>query len=326
MSEYLSRLDFAWPLAWLLILLPLLGRYILPQERLLKETVRVPFLPLLIDELNLESQPERPSRVSQLLFWAVWFLLVSALSRPEYLSPPQQVIKPMRNIVLLLDVSGSMAKNDAQDGKTRLATVQETVRAFIEKRKTDRIGLVIFGAKAWPFAPLSEDKKALLARINQLKPGMAGEQTAIGDALGVAVKVLESATETDASKLAILLTDGNDTASQLPPPQAAQLAADHHVQVHTIAFGDINSSGEDKVDVKLMQDIARITGGKTWRAATSGDALSNIWKEIDALTPVQVKTLGWSWHLPLFMWPLGMALLLLVACCVVRFSRQQAQS
>ncbi len=141
---------------------------------------------------------------------------------------------------------------------------------------------------------------------------MVGQQTAIGDALGVAVKLLDHSLEADASKMAILLTDGNDTASQLQPTLAAQLAAAHHVMVHTIAFGDVNSSGEDKVDTALLENIAHITGGNAWRAATNRDALAQVWQQIDAQTPEQVKTLGLSWHHPLFIWPLALALLVLL--------------
>jgi Ca-activated chloride channel family protein len=223
--------------------------------------------------------------------------------------------------VLILDVSGSMAKNDVQGGATRLQAVQDSVRKFVAARKSDRIALVIFASSAWPFAPVSEDKQALQTRINQLAPGMIGQQTAIGDALGVGVKLLDSTANKDASKLAILLTDGNDTASQLAPPLAAQLAATHHVQVHTIAFGDLNSTGDDKVDLPLMQEIARITGGKSWTAASSGASLDSVWKEIDAITPVQVKSIGWSWHIPLFQWPLILALVLLILLAIGRFAR-----
>ncbi|MEB6377858.1 VWA domain-containing protein [Leclercia adecarboxylata] len=323
MFEYLSRIDFAWPWAGLLILLPLIGRYFLSREREVKEQVRVPFLPELIDELQLNSQPVRSGKLSSLLFWLIWLLLVVALCRPEYLTPPQHIQKPMRDVVLILDVSGSMGKNDVQGGATRLQAVQASVRKFVAARQTDRIGLVIFASKAWPFAPVSEDKQALQTRINQLSPGMVGQQTAIGDALGVGVKLLDGSANTEASKLAILLTDGNDTASQLAPELAAQLAAAHHVQVHTIAFGDLNSTGDDKVDLPLMQNIARITGGQSWTAANSGAALDSVWKEIDAMTPVQVKSIGWSWHVPLFQWPLLLALGLLILLAVGRFIRER---
>lgn len=323
MSELLSQLDFAWPWAWLLLLLPFLGRFLLPQNRQQKEHVRVPFLPNLIDELQLNSQPTHDGWLRGALFWLVWGLLVCALARPEYLTPPQHIEKPMRDMVLILDVSGSMDKNDVQGGITRLHAVQDSVRKFVTARKSDRIGMVIFASQAWPFAPVSEDKQALNMRINQLAPGMIGQQTAIGDALGVAVKLLDASPNKEASKLAILLTDGNDTASQLSPALAATLAAAHHVQVHTIAFGDPNSEGDDKVDLPLLQTIASTTGGKSWTAANSGAALDSVWQEIDAITPVQVKSIGWSWHLPLFAWPLGLAMMLLLILAVIRVIREK---
>ncbi|EAW1740515.1 VWA domain-containing protein [Salmonella enterica subsp. enterica] len=322
MSEYLSQIDFAWPWAWLVLFVPLLGRFLFTRERTVQEYVRVPFLPGLIESLLLNQQPERSGKVATCMFWLVWALLVCAIARPEHLTPPQHIEKPMRNIMLVLDVSGSMEKNDVAGGLTRLQAVQRSVQKFVSARKSDRIGLVIFANSAWPFAPVSEDKQALETRINQLVPGMAGQQTAIGDALGVTVKLLDSTGDKEASKLAILLTDGNDTASQLTPRLAAQLAASHHVQLHTIAFGDVNSSGDDKVDLSLMQDIARMTGGRSWTAENSGAALDAVWKEIDAITPVQVKSIGWSWRVPLFAWPLAAALLLLLAFQLYRIVRE----
>ncbi|UVC32118.1 VWA domain-containing protein [Pantoea sp. SOD02] len=312
MSEWFSRLDFAWPWAGVLLFVPLLMRFLITPQPQESEQVRVPFLPQLAEALQLNLAAPKPSWGARLLFWTLWILLVSALARPEYLLPPKTLIKPMRNIVLILDVSGSMEKGSGQNEQTRLQAVQQTVRTFISQRKNDRIGLVIFASQAWPFAPISEDKRALQSRIDQLAPGMIGQQTAIGDALGVAVKLLDNSLEMDAAKMAILLTDGNDTASKLDPKVAAQLAAAHHVMVHTIAFGDENSSEEDKVDTGLLTDIAAITGGHAWQAATHRDALAQVWQQIDAQTPEQVKTLGLSWHRPLFAWPLSLALLLLL--------------
>ena len=323
MSEWLTRIDFAWPWAGLLLLLPLVTRYLPQPGKTVPEQVRVPFLPSLIDALKLDARPERGSRRGALLFWLIWSLLICALARPEYLTPPQYITRPMRDIVLIIDVSGSMGKTDVEGGITRQQAVQDSLRKFVASRRSDRIGMVIFATKAWPFAPISEDKQALQTRINQLAPGMIGQQTAIGDALGVAVKMLDAGPDSRADKLAILLTDGNDTASQLPPMLAAKLAAEHHVQVHTIAFGDPNSRDNDKVDLALLQRIAKTTGGHAWTAARSGSALDEVWQKIDAITPVQVKSLGWSWHKALYPWPLSMALLLLLTLAVGRYVREK---
>ncbi|MNZ54943.1 von Willebrand factor type A domain protein [compost metagenome] len=322
MSDWLSRFDFAWPWAWLLILLPLISRFLQPQERPLTEYVRVPFLPHLIEELNLKAAPPQSSLWQRLLFWLIWGLLVCALARPELLTPPQHITKPMRDMVLILDVSGYMGKNDLPGGDTRLKAMQDSVAKFVAARKQDRMGLVIFASNAYPFAPISADKHALQARITQLAPAMIGEQTAIGDAIGVAVKMLDKGQDGDTSKLAILLTDGNDTASQLAPTLAAQLAAKHQVQIHTIAFGDEQSEGDDKVDLALLKQIADITGGRSWQAARTGAALDSAWQAIDELTPVEVKTLGWSWQQPLYQWPLLLALLLLLLSTLVAHPKE----
>jgi Ca-activated chloride channel homolog len=325
MFEWMTHIEFAWPWAWLLLLLPWLERWLLPGEAPMQDIVRVPFLPTLVDTLRPATSHTATDWWSRLQFWPIWLLLVCALARPEYVMPPQQVTQPMRNMVLALDVSGSMEKNDAGNGQTRLQAVQQTVRTFINQRKNDRIGLVIFASQAWPFAPISEDKQALQTRIKQLRPGMIGQQTAIGDALGVAVKQLDNSLESDAGEMVILLTDGNDTASQLAPELAAQLAATHHVLVHTIAFGDASSTGEDKVDLDLLRQIARQTGGQMWQAASGSAALQQVWQQIDAITPQQVKTLGWSWHRALFHWPLSLALVLLLLISLLR-SRQGLRS
>ncbi|WP_434641906.1 VWA domain-containing protein [Klebsiella sp. I138] len=317
MSELLSRVDFAWVWAWAILPLPLLSRFLRRPDQPRRERVRVPLLPMLIGELTPDSPPARSDWRHGTLFWLIWTLLVCALAQPQFLTLPQYTRRPMRDMVLILDVSGSMGKTDVQEGVTRLQAVQDSVRKFVAARQSDRTGLVIFASHAWPFAPVSEDKRALITRINQLTPGMIGQQTAIGDALGVAVKMLDSDPHRDASKLAILLTDGHDTASQRPPELTARLAAAHHVQVHTIAFGDLN--GEDNGrSAALLKTIASTTGGKNWTAANSGAALDSVWREIDALAPVAVKSLGWSWHQPLFAWPLGAAMFLLLIPPLVR--------
>lgn len=325
MFELLSGIDFAWSQAWLLLPWPLLRRYILPENKKPDELVRVPFLPYLIDEIRLDSHPARDGRIRSTIFWLVWGLLVCALAQPEYLTPPQHTRKSMRDIVLIIDVSGSMDKVDIPGGVTRLQAVQNAVHKFVGARTSDRIGMVIFASKAWPFAPVSEDQQALNIRINQLTPGMIGQQTAIGDALGVAIKLLDSSQNKDASKLAILLTDGNDTASQLSPLLAAKLAASHQVQIHTIAFGDPHGTGDNRVDLPLLQAIAGTTGGKFWAATNSGAVLDSVLKEIDAITPVLVKNIGWSWHMPLFSWPLGLAMVLLLSIALLRIILERRQ-
>ncbi len=320
MSELLSRLSFAWPWVWLLLPLPFLTGLFTRKTPDAGAQVRVPFLPQLVAELQLSDPPRAPRRWQAAGFWLAWLLAVCALARPEYLLPPQQIIKPLRNVVLVLDVSGSMDTRDATGGQTRLQAVQHTVREFINRRKTDRMGLVIFANQAWPFAPLSEDKQALLERVTQLSAGMAGQQTAVGDALAVAVKLLDTGVDARASRMAILLTDGNDTASRLAPDMAVQLAVSLHVEVHTIAFGDAQATGPDKVDTALLQTIAQQTGGQFWQAGSSASRLAQVWQAIDAMTPARVETHGYAWRKALFPWPLGSALVVLLLFSLAGFA------
>lgn len=322
-SDWLTHLTFAWPLAWGLLALPLLWRLLPGRTPQNDQSVRIPHLLMLQDRLALDQHREAPERTSQLLFWLIWTLLVCALARPEYIEPPKYVTQPMRDVVLILDVSGSMAQQDVTDARhrkvSRLEAVQRSTAAFIQKRRHDRMGLVIFSGRAWPWAPLSEDRQALLARLNTLKPGMAGQQTAIGDAIGVATRLLSRADNDGHQKMAILLTDGRDTASQVPPDMAVTLAARHGIQIHTIAFGDLNRAGDDRPDSALLKRIARATGGQFRAAAASGPALEAVWRDIDSATPTLVRKQGWSWHRPLFHWPMTAGLLVLLCTRLSRF-------
>lgn len=137
----------------LLLFLPLLGRFLLPQVRPQADYVRVPFLPHLIETLNLKESPPQAGRWQQLWFWTVWLLLVCALARPESLTPPQHIVKPMRDMVLILDVSGSMGKNDLPGGETRLAAMQTPWPGSWQPANRIASGLVIFSSSAYPFAP-----------------------------------------------------------------------------------------------------------------------------------------------------------------------------
>ncbi|NUU69057.1 VWA domain-containing protein [Enterobacteriaceae bacterium BIT-l23] len=325
-SDWLTHLTFAWPLAWGLLALPLVWRFLPSRRPQNDQSVRMPHLPMLQDRLALDAHSETQDRTSQLLFWVVWTLLVCALARPEYIEPPEYITQPMRDVVLILDVSGSMAQRDVTDARhqliSRLQAVQSSSAAFIHQRRHDRLGLVIFSARAWPWAPLSEDRQALLARLNTLKPGMAGQQTAIGDAIGVTTRLLSQADNASHQKMAILLTDGRDSASQIPPDMAVTLAARHGIQIHTIAFGDLNQSGDDRPDSALLKRIAQATGGQFHAAAASGPALEAVWRDIDRATPTLVRKQGWSWHRPLFHWPMAAGLLVLLC---TRLSRTLLQ-
>ncbi|WP_419712714.1 VWA domain-containing protein [Pseudomonas sp. NFX224] len=307
----LHRLTFEWPLMWLALPMPLLVR-LLPAPRLVhRDSVRVPNL------ANLLGPDQRPASVpgQDRLLWAAfaffWCCLVFATTRPQLLMPASYREVPVRDLVLVLDVSASMATEDMQDGKggriTRMAALQEAVRAFIEARKDDNIGLIVFGSQAYPFAPLSRDHRVLLERVDELKPAMAGPQTSIGDALGSTVKLFRNvpASGEGMERVVVLLTDGKDTSSVLPPEVAIRLARKEHVSIHTIALSEGTDEGSDS---QLLRRIASETGGTFHIASQSARSLQEVYANLDRITPRKVRKLGWSYRQPLYCYPLLAAL------------------
>ncbi|MDD2060996.1 VWA domain-containing protein [Pseudomonas sp. GD03860] len=301
--------------SWLLLLLPLpwLGYRWLPPYVEARSAIRVPFFEVISRVSG--QQPGVPGtrrNIWQLLLhWLVWALLVVAIARPVLVEPPQQHEEPVRDLMLAIDISQSMQTVDLKgaDGTpvSRMSAVKAVVQDFIRQRPKDRLGLVVFGSAAYPQAPLTLDHASLSILLGQTDVGMAGPNTAIGDAIGLSLKLLEQAKEPE--KVLILLTDGNDTSSAITPAHAASMAAARGVVIHTIGIGDPNAEAEAKVDLKSLQEIATATGGEFFRA-TDRDALQQVYATLDKLTPHQVKTLTHQPKRDLFWLALGAALLL----------------
>ncbi|WP_249673517.1 vWA domain-containing protein [Pseudomonas abieticivorans] len=301
---------------WLLLLLPAawLGYRYLPEYREARSAVRVPFFAAMSRAIG--QRPSAPglrsNRWQQLLNLLAWALLVLAVARPVYVQKPIEQHQPVRDLMLAIDLSQSMQttdfKNAAGQQIDRLSAVKQVVQGFIEQRKEDRLGLVVFGSAAYPQAPLTLDHASLSLLLAQTGIGMAGPNTAIGDAIGLSLKLLDQAHEQQ--KVLILLTDGNDTSSAITPTHAAEMAAGKGVVIHTIGIGDPSAEGEAKVDLDALQKISSATGGRFFRA-DSRDALSQVYATLDAITPHQVNTLSHQPKRELFYWPLGAALVLL---------------
>lgn len=169
------------------------------------------------------------------------------------------------------------------------------------------MALILFGTKAYVQVPFTQDLQTAAQLLEQTQVGMAGQQTAIGDTIGLAIKTLEGSRAKQ--KLLILLTDGNDTASRVPPEHAADIARQNDVAVYTIGVGDPAASGENRVDLGVLQSVAATTGGRFFRAE-DGAQLQAIYADIDRLAPAKLDTLSWRPKLPLFQWPLGAAVVL----------------
>ncbi|WP_336334505.1 VWA domain-containing protein [Pseudomonas putida] len=308
------RFDYPWaflllPLAWAAY------RWLRPYQEA-RSALRVPFFAAMSHALG--KRPDTAGGVSAgwqlLLNLLVFALVVAACARPVLVEQPIRHEQPTRDLMLAIDISQSMLANDytTADGQRsdRLTAVKAVVRDFITRRKDDRIGLILFGTGAYPQAPLTLDHASLQLLLDEAGVGMAGPNTALGDAIGLTIKVLEQAKEQE--KVLILLTDGNDTGSAITPEHAARLAHDHGIVVHTIGIGDPQATGEDKVDLQTLEMIARTTGGRFFRA-DDRNSLQAVYDTLDRLTPHKVTTLSHQPRRDLFYWPLGAALLLLLA-------------
>ncbi|MGH8149620.1 MAG: vWA domain-containing protein [Steroidobacteraceae bacterium] len=262
------------------------------------------------------------SRRGRVLFGAAWCALVLASMRPQWLGAPRPLPTSGRRILLAVDVSGSMATQDMGGDASRLAVVKQVAGHFIDRRAGDRVGLILFGTHPYVQAPLTTDLRTVHRFLDQAVVGVAGSQTAIGDAIGLALKRLIASPGYDSQArgahqaVMILLTDGGNDAGAVPPLEAARLAAQVGLRIYTIGVGAEAqagpfgfSTGNTDLDVKLLRAIAKTTGGEFFRA-TDTSALAAIYRQIDRLAPAPGRK---RWLRPSsewFVWPLALALLL----------------
>lgn len=252
----------------------------------------------------------------------IWPRIIAALARPQWVGDPIRHDISARDMMLAIDISGSMNQTDFQAANKemlqRLAGVKQVVNAFIARRKGDRIGLILFGTRAYIQAPFTQDLSTIQSLLDQTEVGMAGEQTALGDAIGLSIKAFDASKAEQ--KMLILLTDGNDTASRVPPTHAADIARQRGLVIYKIGVGNPEASGENRVDLETLRAIASTTGGSFFRAENGAD-LERIYADIDKLAPVKLQTETWRPKLPLYQWPLGAAALLSIAAWLVLLLR-----
>lgn len=308
-------LEFEWPWTFLLMPLPLLVWWLMPPYRDQQTSVHVPFFERIAEATGQTPQPGavvlRRRAIQMVVAAVVWILIVVALARPQQVGEPVTHAVSARDLILAVDISESMDQTDFRmaGGKTirRLDGVKSVLGNFISRRKGDRIALILFGSKAYVQVPFTQDLQTARTLLDQSEVGMAGQQTVIGDAIGLAIKTFESSKAQQ--KLVILLTDGNDTASRVPPAHAADIARQKGLVIYTIGFGDPNATGEDRVDLATLRQVASATSGQFFRAE-DGTQLEAIYADIDRLAPVKLETLTWRPRIPLYQWPLGTAVVL----------------
>jgi Ca-activated chloride channel homolog len=310
------QLEYPWLLA--LLPLPLLIWWLLPPYREETSSVRLPFFGEVANAAGLQPSScavvPKTNWLQKILAPVCWALVLLALARPQFVEPPIVKIQPARDLLLALDLSQSMDTRDFRDPAgalvPRVDAVRKVVDEFVQRRKGDRIGLIVFGDAPFPQAPFTLDHATVRQMIAEALPGMAGPRTALGDSIGLAIKMFEASKAQE--KVLVLLTDGNDTASKMPPERAAEIAASGKIRIHTVGIGNPDATGEDKLDVAMLQQIAAKTGGRYFFGQDQKQ-LEAIYATLDAITPANQKTLSWRPRHELFFLPLGAALALVLA-------------
>lgn len=310
--------QFSW-LLWLAPL-PLLMYFVRPKKQE-EVALRVPFFQ---QAMALQQQESRKTRIRPLRYlalWTIWLAALLAAANPQWLGEPVSIQGSGRDLLLAVDISGSMQIEDMQlQGRSinRLTAIKLVVGNFVEGRRSDRLGLILFGSQAYLQAPLTYDRHTVGVLLQEAQIGFAGEQTAIGDAIGLAVKRLRS--RPDNSRVLVLLTDGASTSGELTPQRAAELAKHENIKIYTIGFGAdemvvpgifgnrrINPS--EDLDEDTMRAVASATGGQYFRARNL-EELDAIHKELDRLEPVEQDSRTFRPVRALFFWPLSVALVL----------------
>lgn len=315
----ISTIEFSWQWAFLAIPLPLLVRYLLPAAPVQQSSaLRIPFFKSLQPGLS-HNKPSR-SITRLILATLAWIFLVTAAARPQQIGETVTLPVSGRSLMMAVDISGSMQINDMIISKQRvdrLTAVKAVAGDFISKREGDRIGLILFGSQAYLQAPLTFDRKTVQILLGEAALGLAGRETALGDAIGLAVKRLRK--EPEENRVLILLTDGANTAGNVEPLKAADLAAQEKVKIYAIGvgaeegfvqtpFGLQRTRGGD-LDEETLKVVSKKTGGKYFRARNV-ESLLKIYAELDEIEPVSKDDLSYRPVEEMFHYPLAIALLL----------------
>lgn len=332
-------IQFAWP--WVFAALPLpwlVWRFAPVAEPGRSAALRVPVLADFQGGARAAGRRVGGNRWLLIPALAAWLLLVIAGARPQWLGDPLELPVSGRDLMLAVDLSGSMDIEDFQlGGRTvnRLMATKMVAGQFIDRRVGDRLGLILFGRQAYLQTPLTFDRATVHTLLNEAAIGLAGKETAIGDAIGLAVKRLMKEAETKGeavkSRVLILLTDGANTAGDVTPVKAAEIAAQQGLKIYTIGigademlvrslFGTQRVNPSQDLDEKTLKAIAEKTGGRYFRARDT-EELEGIYTLLDELEPVERETKQFRPVRALYMWPLGIALMLAALTLLARRGR-----
>ena len=328
-------IEFTSPFLFLLLLIPVVVRLpmlqrLIPAYRVQGNALRVPFFARILDASGEKARAsavlhKRPL-LAQVWTIAAWSLLVVALAGPEWLGEPVVQTKSARDLMVAVDLSGSMqttdfsfsdaikkttstvveppsiSDDDAEQKISRLSAVKTVLHEFVQQREHDRLGLIVFGDAAYLQAPFTSDHRAWLALLDQTDIGMAGQSTVFGDAIGLAIKLFDNSESEN--KVLIILTDGNDTGSLVPPVEAAKVAAEKDMRIYTIAVGDPLTIGEEALDLEVLQRVAELTKAGFYQAYDR-QQLRAAYSAITDLEPELYETLTFRPRFSLFHYPLA---------------------
>ena len=302
-------LEFTQPWAFILLIAPALIFWLAPAHRESRDSLQVPYFQRLValsgETPRSGASVRKRMTIQTLASLLGWCLLVLALARPEWVGEPIKLEKTARDLMMAVDLSGSMDTTDFLDASgaqaDRLSAAKDVLEEFAAGREGDRLGLIVFGSAAYLQAPFTDDHETWLTLLGESIVNMAGPSTALGDAIGLSiVHFRESETE---NRVLIVLTDGNDTGSRVPPLDAAKVAMVEGVTIYTVAVGDPATVGEEALDMETLEAVARTTGGASY-VATDREALRDTYQRIDALEPASYDSLSYRprnamFHIPL---------------------------
>lgn len=311
-------LEWAWPWFFYALPLPILAYLLLP--RLTQSSQRALRVPDVTPYKSLAAGAVKSGRtiLGAILLALMWLSLITAAARPQTFDEPLGVPITGRDLMLCIDISGSMNETDLYSGNsqaTRMSVVKYVARDFVARRTGDRIGLIMFGSQAYVQSPLTHDHETVQHFLDEARVGLAGRSTAIGDAIGLGVKRLRE--RPAESRVLVLLTDGENSEGAIDPLEAARLAADNNIRVHTIGVGSESAGSlisrtlgmrNSELDEETLKSIAAQTGGQYFRARDQRE-LEQIYRAIDKLEPTHKDDLEFRPLRELFAWPLGLALL-----------------
>lgn len=312
-------IEFAWPYVFLLLPLPLILAWLRPQK---KESSEAPLKVPDLDDFAIFQRPAALKRkgIFPLIVAAIaWMALVAAAARPEWVGDPIEIPQTGRDLMLAVDLSGSMMTTDFElkgQAVDRLTALKWIVGDFIDRRQGDRLGLILFGSQAYLQTPLTFDTTTVKQLLMEAVVGLAGKETALGDAVGLAVKQLKESKQ--GSRVLILLTDGNSNAGELPLDKAAEIAANAKLKVHTIAigsnaqmvntiFGVRRTHPSVDIDETALKMVAEKTGGHYFRAYDTKD-LVKIYQKLDQLEAIEQEHKTFRQTAEIYTWPLLLAI------------------